>query len=123
MISPKNVISNVENINAVTPANIDSGSNVKRTFTATFAHRIVVRRKFESSLSSKTLAAFLFFFEDSILSLSLLILKQARLRPDNIPACVIQINIPIQMINVILLDSYKIFILIGYQDVHCVYYL
>ena len=84
MISPKKVMITVEKTNAMTPAITEFESNVSKTFIPTFPHSIVVRRKLESSLSAATFKACLLFFLDSISRDNLLILKKARLRPENI---------------------------------------
>ena len=82
MISPKKVIINVEKTNATTPAMTEFDNSVNNTFIPTFPHNMVVRRKFEFSLSFEIFKACLFSF-DSIWRRSLLILKKARLRPEN----------------------------------------
>ena len=84
MISPKKVIRTVEKINAMIPAITEFDNNVSNTFIPTFPHNIVVRRKFESSLNFAIVKAFLLPFFDSISSRNLLMLKKARLRPENI---------------------------------------
>jgi hypothetical protein len=83
MISPKKVITKVEKINAVTPTITEFDNSVSNTFTPTFPHNIVVSRKFESCLNLTTFKACLLFLFDSISRLNLLILKKARLRPEN----------------------------------------
>jgi len=83
MISPKKVITKVEKINDRTPAMTELDNNVSNTFILTFPHKIVVRRKFESSLNLAIFNACLLLFFDSISSFNLLILKKARLRPEN----------------------------------------
>ena len=84
MISPKKVMITVENTNAMTPAITEFESNVRRTFIPTLPHRIVVRRKLEFSLSLATFKAFLLLFFVSISRDNLLMLKNARFRPENI---------------------------------------
>jgi hypothetical protein len=83
MISPKNVIAKVEKTNAITPAMTELDNRVSKTLIPTFPHNMVVRRKFASFLILATLKACLLFFFDSISSFNLLILKKARLRPEN----------------------------------------
>ena len=84
MISPKKVMITVEKINAMIPTITEFDNNVSNTFIPTFPHNIVVKRKFESSLNIAIFKACLLPFFDSISSSNLLILKKARLRPENI---------------------------------------
>ncbi len=94
IISPKKVITTVEKINAATPTMTELESRVSRTFMHTLPQRMVVSRKFESSLSLATFMAFGSFFLVPISSWSLEILKKARLSPENIADCVMQNKIP-----------------------------
>jgi len=87
----------VEKINAMTPAITEFDNNVSNTFIPTFPHNIVVRRKFESSLNFATFKACLLFFFDSISRNNLLILKKARLRPENMADWEMQNAIPTQI--------------------------
>ena len=96
MISPPMVMTTVEKKKLMTPAITDSESRVKRTLTPTLPHRMVVNRKLESSLKRSIFWAFILFFLDSISRRSLLRLKNARLRPENVADCEMHINIPIQ---------------------------
>jgi hypothetical protein len=61
----------------------DFDNSVSSTFTPTFPHNIVVKSKFESPLNLEILKACLLPVFDSISSCNLLILKKARLRPEN----------------------------------------
>ena len=97
MISPIKVIINVEKTNAMTPAITDFDSSVSNTFVPTFPHNIVVRRKFESFLRFAILKACLLFFFDSISRRNLLILKNARLRPEKMADCEMHNPIPTQI--------------------------
>jgi hypothetical protein len=90
MISPKNVMRNVENIKADTPAITDFDNRVSKTLMPTFPHRIVTSRKLESSLRLNTLTADLFLLAASISNLNLGMLKNARFSPEKIADCVIQ---------------------------------
>ena len=74
----------VKKTNSMIPSITEFDNNVSNTFIPTFPHNIVVRRKFESSLNFAIFNACLLFFLDSISSSNLLILKKARLRPENI---------------------------------------
>ena len=96
MISPNKVITKVEKANAAKPTMIEFDNNASKTFIPTFPHNMVVKRKFESSRNLAIFNACLLFFFDSISSRSLLILKKARLRPENIADWVMQNPIPIQ---------------------------
>jgi hypothetical protein len=83
MISPKKVMTKAEKTNAMVPAITELDNNVSNTFTPTFPHNMVVRRKFEFFLNFKIFNACLLSFFDSISRRNLLILKKARLRPEN----------------------------------------
>jgi hypothetical protein len=74
----------VENKNAVIPVRTDSDKRARRTLVPTFPQRIVVKRKFESSLKSIILAAHIFPFAFSTFNRSLLTLKKERLSPEKI---------------------------------------
>jgi hypothetical protein len=60
----------------------------------TLPHKMVVSRKFESCLNLETLIARGFSLFDSISRRSFVILKKARLRPENIADCDMQKIIP-----------------------------
>jgi hypothetical protein len=96
MISPKNVMTTVENINADNPAITEFESSVSNTLIPTFPQRIVDKRKFESSLSFNTFMAALFLFAASISKRSLGTLKKARFNPENMADWVMQKPIPNQ---------------------------
>ena len=116
MISPKKVIIPVEKTNAMIPAITEFDNNVRNTFIPTFPHNIVVRRKFESSLNFAIFNACLLFFLDSISSSNLLILKKARLRPENIAEWEIQNTIPIQINRFIFYSPFITFIFFLYSS-------
>ena len=78
------VIPTVLTRNAPTPVNTDSLSRARRTFTLTFPHRIVQRRKLESFLSRKIRRASLLPISASASRRSQPTVKNARLRPENI---------------------------------------
>ena len=94
MISPKKVMTTVEKMNATAPTITELDSSVSKTLMPTFPHKMVVSKKLESSLSFATFMALRLFFFDSTCKRSLVILKNARLRPENIADWVIQKIIP-----------------------------
>jgi hypothetical protein len=73
----------VEKTKATTPAITELESRVNKTFIPTLPHNIVVNRKFESSLNLAIFKACLLLFFDSISRRSLLMLKKARFKPEN----------------------------------------
>ena len=78
---------------------MEPDSKVKRTFTDTLPHKIVVRRKFESLRIAKTFFAPLEAdVSASISNRSLVRLKKARLSPEKIADCDKQKTIPAQII-------------------------
>ena len=62
VISPIIVIAIVENKKAPTPVNTESDNMVNKTLMPTLPHKIVDKRKFESSLSLSTFCAALLSF-------------------------------------------------------------
>ena len=96
MISPKKVMTIVENKNADKPAMTEFEISVSKTLIPTFPQRMVAKRKFESSLSFNTLMAALFLLPASISSRNLGTLKKARFNPENMADWVMQKPIPNQ---------------------------
>jgi hypothetical protein len=101
MISPMMVMTTVENRNAMIPARTESANNARSTFTETLPQSIVTSRKFESFLNAKTRRACLLRLAASSSRRSLLTLKKARFKPENIADWEIHNAIPIHTSAVI----------------------
>jgi len=88
----------VENAKEATPANTESVSSVRSTLIPTFPHKMVVRRKLESLRILRTLIARVDLASSAAISRrSLVRLKNAKLRPENMADWVTQKKIPAQI--------------------------
>ncbi len=114
MISPPNVITNVEKMKAVTPAMTESESMASSTLVATLPHRMVVSRKLESCRMANRRAAFSSPRFAIMRSLNDVTPNMARFSPEKVPDCATSRTIPIHFHTV---GSIDVLQLTRYQQV------